>query len=381
MTRLGDFLEALYGPAATYRTLRAEIHQWIDLAVQEQAEIPRYAKMGRRKSPVARPESGPRTKERSFTAWVEPPSRVRLEEREENEGRTETSLTVIDGERSWYCDPQGHVEVNDGSSRQLLSWMHAQRHFDADQLREFLKGLAVECVGSVKTAGRDCLRLKATRRPGDRIWAHEPSAAAAADAYEFHADPERAVLLSISALHQGRAFEVYEVRDVAFDQPLDATLFTYTPRRGEQVRPANPVFEGMSLEGAVKRMPFTVLVPTRVPDAEHANLQVFYHHPRPRSPRPLLSLMYMGDFRAKSVLHLWIDEAASAPEDDADYEWETVEHAGCQMRISDSGGDDGMRLVRLQQCGTYVEIRSNLDRSSLLELAGSLVPASGSTVS
>ena len=72
---------------------------------------------------------------------------------------------------------------------------------------------------------------------------------------------------------------MYEVLEVTFDEPLESHLFTYEPAPGEQVGPKIPVVERLTLTAAVARMPFTVLVPTRVPDPEHSQFEVM-HHPR-----------------------------------------------------------------------------------------------------
>ena len=61
---------------------------------------------------------------------------------------------------------------------------------------------------------------------------------------------------------------MYEVVEVTFDEPLD--LILHLRACGEQVGPKVPVVEHLSLTAAVARMPFIVLVPTRVPDPEHS---------------------------------------------------------------------------------------------------------------
>ena len=80
-------------------------------------------------------------------------------------------------------------------------------------------------------------------------------------ANQFGADPEYGVVLYIAGRCEGDIFEVNEVSEVSFDEPLDDSMFSYSASPEEQVRPAEPIVERMSLSAAVARMPFTVLVP------------------------------------------------------------------------------------------------------------------------
>jgi hypothetical protein len=199
------------------------------------------------------------------------------------------------------------------------------------------------------------------------LWPHWLPAHA--DEYELHADPERGVVLLVAGKFEGVVFETDEVTEVAFDEPLDDGLFTYEPRRGEQVRPADPIVEQLTLAGAVARVPFAVLVPSRLPDPSHAVLEVMYHPPRVNGGRPHLTLMYRGDG------HLWLNQSYM-PADLSEYEWEMVERDGRRMEISDPGAEAGTRIVRLEHLGTHVDIWSVLDRERLLDLAASLAPTS-----
>jgi hypothetical protein len=123
-------------------------------------------------------------------------------------------------------------------------------------------------------------------------------------------------------------------------------------------------------------MPFTVLVPTRLPDADHAHFEVMYHPPRRHGPWPHLALMYsVGEARQR----LWVRQAARPDPGCERLEWESLEAPAAtqtNLRISDAGPDPGyMRIVAFEQLGTHVVITSNLDRVQLIELARSFVPA------
>lgn len=370
MGRLGDFLEAVYGPADRFRTVRAVLHEWKDWDLAERASGGRYPVSGRRKAAAA--PAGRRLSEADARVWLDGPTRVRVERAYRATGRAEqSSLTVVAGDRWWKRDHQGHVEVGEPSPepdrrRCGPGLSDVERHFSRPDLREYFVGLDLTAVGPVRTAGRDGLHVRATPRPGGRLWPHWLPCGA--DEYEFHVDPGRAALLFIAGKYRGEVFETHEVRDVAFDEPLDPGLFTYEPARGEQVRPPDVIAEDMTLAAAAARMTFTVLVPARVPDG-YGNPDVMYHPPRLGGGRPHLTLIYRGG------ASLWLDQA-DAPEDREGYEWEAVERGGRRMAISDPGPGAGDRLVRLEHLGTHVDIRSELDRDRLLDLAASLAPVS-----
>lgn len=365
MGRLGDFLEAVYGATERFTTVRATINHWCNRDLADNARGGNRTPMGRRKA-LSDPPSPP-TEDR-LAVWMIPPGRMRVERERRYGGQVETKLTVVNSAAWWVRDHEGHVETGEGSRRSSPGLSDLKQHFDAASLREFFVALALEDQGTVQTAGRNCRQLRAVVRPACRLWSHWLPGGA--DEYEFHADPEHGVLLSILARYGGQVFETSQVMEVVFDEPLDDALFTYKPAFGEQVRPADAITEQLTLEAAVARMPFVVLVPTRLPDPEHSTVMVMYHPPRWRSSRAYLSLMYMGSEECGS---LWINQS-DTPDPEADeLDWEYVERNGRSMRLSDPGAE-GMRAVALEQEGTHVTVWSELGRERILDLAGSLVP-------
>ena len=220
------------------------------------------------------------------------------------------------------------------------------------------------------TAGCDCARVRATLRTGGQIWPHwlPPGA----DEYEFHVEPARGVILSIQARCAGEAFETYEVADVVFDQPLADELFTYSPAYAEQVRPSVPVTEFISLVAAIERMPFSVLVPSQLPDVEHVQLDVIHHPARLRSPRETLCLGYRW---YEPRLSVSVYEAATADPELDNFEWEHVRHRDRDLRISDPGAGLGHRGIAMEHAGTHILLWSEIDRQTLLDVAASFAPA------
>jgi hypothetical protein len=368
MSTLGDFLEVVYGPSDRFQTVRAVVRLWRDRDAAERALRDRLL-TGRRKAGGTPPGEATRIWEADIRIWMDGLTRVRIEETRRRDGLTESSLVVMDGDRWWERDHQGHVQSGGPgeSDRTGPGLTDAKRHFFAASLREFFVGLSLEPLGPARTAGQECVRVRAVPRPEGRLWSHWMPAGA--DEYELHADPERGVVLLVVAKFRGRVFETIEVTEVAFDTPLDPGLFAYEPRQGEQVRAADPIVEWLTLAAAIARVPFTVLVPSRLPDPDHANFEVMYHPPRVNDSRPHLTLLYRGEF------HLSVDQS-DTPADLDGWDWEAVEWAGRRMEISDPGPEKGKRIVRLEHLGTHVDIWSDLDRERLLDLAASLAPAS-----
>lgn len=372
MSKLGDFLEAVYGPADGFRTLRATIRHERHGELAESARSDRLV-FGKRKAPV---DSSPQLDESLLSVWIELPGRLRIETEQRRGAQSRHTLTVVDGKHSWTRDSQGHVEESQQSpqkpGRAAAAATVTDRHFSHASLREFFVALALEAVGEVCVAGHDCLRIRACPRQGGRLWPHWLPYGA--DEYEFDVLPGRGVVLAIRARHEGTIFEVNEITGVVFDEPLDEGLFRYTPAYGEQVRPATPIVELLSLEAAVRRMAFPVLIPKEVPDADRARLDVMYYPPRIPSSRPHLSLTYRWDGREQN---LWIHEAATVDPELEKLEWELISRNGRELRLSDPHIEGGRRGVALEHSGTHVTIWSDIAREPLLDLAASLVPATG----
>jgi hypothetical protein len=193
-----------------------------------------------------------------------------------------------------------------------------------------------------------------------------------AQEYEFHVDSERGLLLALISKRDGQAFEIDEVLGISFDEEIDDGLFTYSPAVGEQLREPIPVAEHLTLEAAVARAPFAVLIPTRIPGSGRHQLMVMRHPARLKSPRESLWLSYV---HSDEFDHLLIRESATVGSDHDEYEWERIEKDGRQLFISDPGAT-GKRKIYLMEEGTHVEIDSDIDRDRLIDLAASLEAAS-----
>ncbi|HEV3146274.1 MAG TPA: hypothetical protein VGZ47_20470, partial [Gemmataceae bacterium] len=284
MSKLGDFLEAVYGKEQRFTTVRAAIRQWRNRDLADNALGGNRTVSGRRR---VQPVSTSSVEELDVSIWLALPDRARIERRR---GGQFVDLTVVNSIEWWKRDHEGHVETSGKGKRSSPSLSDAERHFDRKSLREFFVELDLEQVGVTETAGQDCVRIRATPRPDGSLWPHWLPYGA--DEYEFRADPAHGALLSIIAHCNGEMFERSEVSEVAFNESLDPFLFHYTPEPGEQVRLADPIVVHLTLDAAIAQMPFTGLVPTRLPDPGHVQMHVMYDPPSLRSPRSQLTIMY-----------------------------------------------------------------------------------------
>jgi hypothetical protein len=364
MSQLGQFLEVVYGPREPFSSVRATIRRWRHRGIAKRADGGHRKPIGRRKVGDQPPEA--KIDERKLSVRVNRFDQYRIEQVAEAADSRKMTTTIVNGEKQWNVDDQGQVET---SERHGGPATDIARHFALASLREYFVSLTLEPLDIVETAGRTCLRLRAMPRPSGRLWPHWLPCRA--DEYEFHADLERGVLLYIAGKSHGEIFEVMEVTQVAFDEPLDESLFICAPDAGQSVRPATPIVERMTLETAVARMPFTVLVPTSLPYEAVHGFEVMFHPARSNSPRAYLSLVYRGERRA-----IWINESDRTDlERTASLEWEQIESRGMHFAISDPGVEGGKSIFVFEQHGTHIDIMSDLDRQQLIDLAMSLAPA------
>jgi hypothetical protein len=154
-------------------------------------------------------------------------------------------VVIVNGVRIWWRNgterPHRHTAHREAG---VLSY--ADRHFRRHFIRQLLQSLDLEEIGSIQTAGHECIRIRATPSEScPQLWSHWFPLGA--DKYELHVDPERAALLAIIARVGEAVFETNEVVEVTYDQPLDNKLFTIPPgdkiptisrARGKRRKPA-----------------------------------------------------------------------------------------------------------------------------------------------
>ena len=121
---------------------------------------------------------------------------------------------------------------------------------------------------------------RATARQTKRPWPHWLPFGA--QEYELSADSQHGVVLRIVAQHHGEVVEIDEITDVSFNEPIQDSLFSYTNGGVMKSGEVQPAVDGLTLDAAIVRLPFRVLLPTCVPDPEHSSYEVMYHPPNGR---------------------------------------------------------------------------------------------------
>jgi hypothetical protein len=294
------------------------------------------------------------------------PDHVRIDATRNQNGKTESTVEITKGGERFKRTPEGTVEVEKARQRRREREGDSlptdyRRHFDRCLIREFFASLVLEDSGACKVAGRDCVRIRAVPLPGDSIWPHWLPAEA--DMFEFAADVNLPSLLSITGFLSGDVIERIEVVDVAFDEQVDESIFDCQPLAGQSIRTAEPVTQRVTLETAIAKVPFTVLLPKR--GVGEAN-DLHYKPGGNDGAGESLTVMYVGNGPNSLWFHL---RAKPDPEADERLEWEEVEVAGRRFEISDPEVEGGMICLRFCQDGTWVEIVSDHSRPELLDIA------------
>ncbi len=369
MSRLGEFLEQFFGPDPTFDSVHATVRHVKKSAPQESSSGQRLV-IGRRRRDAKPSEMT----EETLVFWARLPDRVRVETRRPKDGQAETSIEIVNGETMWTRHAGGTVERGYGRRRHsggASSFPTAyQRHFDRGLLRECFAVLTLEAKGACQIANRECLQIRAIQVPGARLWPHWLTWET--NEFEFAADVERAVLLSIAGMVDGDAIETHEVLEVAFDEEIDDSLFVYEPHANESVESAIPVVEHITLEAAFGRAPFTLLQTTLVPESQRIQREVMYYPTRPNGPDEYLSIHFRG---GDSFDYLWINQRAERDRRmQAELQWSEAEKDGRRFEISDPSPDEGLRVIVFEHLGTYVDITSDLPSDVLVGIAMSMTP-------
>lgn len=366
MSELGDFLERFYSPVETFRTVRARVQHTKRSAPPGGESLRRS--IGRRRTDLPTEDEID-----ELLIWGAPPRQVRLERMRTSEGRTAHDVEVINGDDSWKRHSNGVVEKQENHKfrgRDRLSLPTAyQRHFDRALLRECFAALTLEAVGHVSIAGRDCLKIRALQIPGTQLWPHWLSWDASE--FEFAADVNRAVLLSIVGLVGGKEVECHLVEEAVFDEEIDESQFTLDVGGDEVVQPAIPVSEHITWAAAADRVGFTLLKPSYIPSRDRLQEEVLYHPARPNSRQEHVTIFYRGGDAFES---LWLTQRAQRDEKShAKLEWSPLEVEGLALEISDPALEaEGLRILAFRSENTDVSITSDLPIKELIEIAVSM---------
>ena len=194
MGQLGDVLEVLFGPDDRFHTVRATIRHWLNHDLARKVD-------GKGRSGVWPQEGRRRKRTRSAEvlhfhpddlaqpAGICPDRRApRGRRRPRDQAHRDRRRPPLGMRLRGPCGGErGRASESEGVR------LRRHRHqrgpsFQPSTDPALLQELTLESLGLVRTAGRDCVRLRAVLRPGARsLWPHWLPKEA--DEYEFHVDP------------------------------------------------------------------------------------------------------------------------------------------------------------------------------------------------
>ena len=353
-------LELLYGARDRYSTARLDAREHRRYRLQNEAyERARHTYAQGElvaisySAPVDLPEEG----EATVRSWFAQPNRFR-EERVEN-GRRD--LVLGDGTRFWTSSPEWATVVQDGVGWTLVN-PSTRVLLDPSAL---LPLLDFEVGGAATGAGREAVVVRGT--PRDYASFDVPLPIGATE-HQLLVDAERGVLLRVESLLEGVAFDTIEVTGAAFDEPLDAALFSYEPSPGEEVLRPQDVSPGepVTVEEAAARASFTVLVPGSLGRGWHTH--VMYGRGRER----IVETVHISLYRDEGTNSVSLRETSPPFESWQLNGTEELERDGATLRVTT--GEFPRVLVERE--GTCVELSSQTyTPDELAELALTLVPA------
>lgn len=221
----------MYGAPGRFTTARATIREWRDEATADEvrerssgtgAHSRSLGSPGEPRMPAA---SRREDFERTWRVWHERPYRWR-QEIEPSDG-TGTEYRVVDGDAFWYYNPQHEARHAIATRSEFGGGFGPEFEiahvFDPGVPHLELEELELRSAGRVRQAGREAIRVEATK-PGEWDYPPEPLWLGADD-YELVVDAERGVILRLASRLGGQAFDVTEVLDIHFDETFPEGTF------------------------------------------------------------------------------------------------------------------------------------------------------------
>jgi outer membrane lipoprotein-sorting protein len=377
VTGLPDLLALLAGADSSFRSVRLTIRSRRDDALASEAFGRHTEELQRRSGGrpavvmfVADDDTGEQVEPVDEIAriWLEQPDRFRCEV----EGRFPRT-TVSDGRTTWHLSEHAGTMREDRGTRPQL-------YASLIEPAVVIPGLDFGIPEQTTFAGREALKVRARRRPADPmgLWHDVHGIAPGADEYDLFVDAERGILLRAAAFLDGREFAVSEVTELAFDEPLDPSLFTYAPLEGEVVRTAEEariaVVPVDSAQEAASRVPFTLFVATGLGPSWSSEL-IFVEGRAQPTVRASVAANYT---RIDDAEQFQLSQQAAPAETRFGPDWDRVDRDGRAMYVYKPSEElpGWPSMIRLDREGTRIELTSqDLGRERLLEIAESLAPA------
>jgi outer membrane lipoprotein-sorting protein/uncharacterized Zn-finger protein len=375
VSELAELLELLHGARDRSRTVRATIREWHHGERSSRAfkrHVEESKATAYTEARTVGEDSPPEAWESLTRLWVEKPARIR-EEREDP--HWERLLVIRDGERWWSYSPQMGARSNEADPGvRSGAGQLSEHHLDPAPL---IAALDFEVLGRRIFAGRPALEVRATPRlSAEAMPAHALFLLGhGGDEFRLLVDRERGVLLRTEARLEGQPFRVRELLEVSFDEDFPWETFVFVPPAGESVRPPRvPSLRPVSIEEAARLAPFTVFIPKRVPAGW--GMDVRYLHPEERPPVSASVAIWYRPPDATHVISLG-ERAADESRPSVHAPTREVERRGRRVFVWTPEEESAQEHPRiwLDLEGTRIELGTDLDLETLLEIADSLAPA------
>ncbi len=363
---LGEILELLHDAAERARPARLTVVEWRH-GPRSSAAFERYmaARQGSAAMQVASSRGEPAPDETSWTTTLVLESATRF--REEAAGVQAGKRTLVrDGERwaSWDSD-WGAVTSESEQGAGPPSSTYAFLLDPVGVLGSFL----LEPLGRAEVAGRDAWRVRARARPepegsGSVVFRLGPGA----DRVELAIDAERGALLRTEAFLGGEPFHRLEVTEITFGQSPSED-FDLTLPDGVVASRGWPRPERLPLHELAGAAPFAVFVPERVPEGWRLFERLFTAG---RERPPVEPEVFLGYTSREGAYEVGVRQRSSSSTRAEWLDWQPGDEG---LEVADAGENvEPRHHVRVVRGGTLVEL-SGADRTLLIELARSLVPA------
>jgi hypothetical protein len=362
MTELGDLLELLHRAHASFRTVRFEAREWRHTWRTQAAYARAMEGATGVGQVVLQTDAVPQEWEIVVRGWLAPP---RIREERGEAGRL--TVGVSDGERWWQVMPEWATVSDEGDG-----WSTGRV---GDCLRPYVDpapltaGLTLELAGRGEAAGREAILVRAAPRPRP-FRAEQEALLTGADRHELAVDAARGTLLRTVSFVDDEPAQLLEVVEIAFDEPLDESLFRHEPGPGEEVAKPGEVQAGtvVSIEEAARLASFPVFVPGSLGHGWRSHVLYTPGREGTRVRESVTVALYRDDASHSVTLRQSVGPWDS---------WQTngteeAERGGRTLRVS-SGP---WRRVLVEQEGTHVELDSGtVEIEALTELALTLVRA------
>jgi len=295
------------------------------------------------------------------TLSFETPTRFREEAAGAQAGRR---YLVRDGDRWVSWDADWGAQTSESAEEQGARSAAYGFLLDANPL---VAALTLASGSPTEVAGRAAWQVRAVPRDDETATGALFRVGPGADTIQLAIDAERGALLRSESFLAGEPFHRLEVLEIAYG-PLPADALELALPEG--VEPAASAFAPLRLElhELPARTPFSVFVPSRVPDGWRLHESLLVPGRATPPVEAEVSLVYGS---SDGGYALTVRERSAAAERD---DWLAWTSEG-DLEVADAGEHvEPRHYVRVERAGTVVELAGS-DRSLLAELARALVPA------